>query len=93
MDGLIVDIKTTKTLKLTRPHYNQIVGYYILDMLENEGRGMSEGVGIYYSRHGILHVVKKEEFVDGMTEEFLNWFMRRAMEQFHPDPAQQQVDR
>ncbi|MDA7959497.1 MAG: hypothetical protein MPJ08_02055 [Nitrosopumilus sp.] len=93
MDGLIVDIKTTKTLKLTRPHYNQIVGYYILDMLENKGRGMSEGVGIYYSRHGILHVVKKEEFVDGMTVEFLDWFMRRAMEQFHPDPARQPADR
>ena len=92
IDGLIVDIKTTKTLKLTRRHYNQVIGYYILDMVDNQGRSSFEGVGIYYSRHGILHVVKKEEFADGITPEFLDWFVERAMEHFHPTLAQQQVD-
>lgn len=92
IDGLIVDIKTTKHLRLTRQHYNQVIGYYILDMLKN-GRGRSEGVGIYYARHGILHVVKKEEFLGGITREFLDWFKRRAMEEFHPELARQPADR
>ena len=89
MDGLIVDIKTTMTLKLTRRHYNSVIGYYILDMLANQGKSKFEGVGIYYSRYGILHIVKKKEFADGMTKEFLDWFVERAMELPHRDLSQQ----
>ena len=60
VDGMLVDIKTTRTLSFGQDMYNQLVGYYVLSLL-----GRINGtddvdlsfVGIYYARYGVLHTV------------------------------------
>ncbi|MCH7623818.1 MAG: hypothetical protein IIB46_07020 [Nitrospinae bacterium] len=59
-----MDIKTTKFLSFTQEQYNQLIGYYILSKLgkinESEDIPISK-IGIYFSRHGILHTISAEE--------------------------------
>lgn len=60
VDDMLVDLKTTKFLSFTQEHYNQLIGYYILSKLgkvnESEDIPISK-IGIYFSRHGILHTI------------------------------------
>jgi len=60
VDGMLVDIKTTRTLSFGQDMYNQLVGYYVLSLL-GRVNGTDDVdpsfVGIYYARHGMLHAV------------------------------------
>lgn len=64
VDDILVDIKTTKFLLFTQEQYNQLIGYYILSKLgkinESEDIPISK-IGIYFSRHGILHTISAKE--------------------------------
>lgn len=64
VDDVLVDLKTTKFLSFTQEHYNQLIGYYILSKLgkinESEDIPISK-IGIYFSRHGILHTISARE--------------------------------
>lgn len=64
VDDMLVDIKTTKFLSFTQDHYNQLIGYYILSKLgkinESEDIPISR-IGIYFSRHGVLHTISADE--------------------------------
>lgn len=64
VDDMLVDMKTTKFLSFTQEHYNQLIGYYILSKLgkvnESEDVPISK-IGIYFSRHGILHTISARE--------------------------------
>lgn len=57
VDGTLIDIKVTKHLQLSRPHFNQLIGYYLLFLIG----GVTEHpevritrLGIYFARHGFL---------------------------------------
>lgn len=54
IDGVLIDVKTTKFLKFEREHFRQLMGYYILNIREGEIHGEIESLGIYYSRFGVL---------------------------------------
>jgi len=64
VDDILVDVKTTKFLSFTQEQYNQLIGYYILSKLgkvnESEDVPISK-IGIYFSRHGILHTISAKE--------------------------------
>jgi hypothetical protein len=64
VDDMLVDLKTTKFLSFTQEHYNQLIGYYILSKLgkvnESEDIPISK-IGIYFSRHGILHTISAKD--------------------------------
>ena len=87
MDGMLIDIKTTKKPAFTRKYFNQLIGYYILnkigriDQIEEEVE-IKELV-IYYSRHGELVKLQVEEvFKDVNLEEFISWFTEKAKHYF-----------
>jgi len=52
IDNSIIDIKTTKNLRLDSYMWGQIVGYYILSEIENKKN--IDHIGIYFSRYGYL---------------------------------------
>lgn len=57
MDGTMIDIKTTKEMKLDAYLWSQIVGYLILadEALKTEkGFPIIENLGLYFSRYGYL---------------------------------------
>lgn len=57
VDGCLIDIKVKKELKLHRPEYNQLLGYYMLYLLSGiDGHKSTkiERIGIYFARHNML---------------------------------------
>lgn len=68
IDDCLVDIKTTKYLRLKATDLRQIVGYYILYLLSGRSAdrplGEIKRVGIYFSRHAFLHTFEIERIIE-----------------------------
>lgn len=82
VDDTLIDIKTTKYLSFTQDLYNQLIGYYILSKLgkinESEDIPISR-IGIYFSRHGILHTISTDDIENYSNfPKFVNWFEKSA---------------
>jgi hypothetical protein len=54
LDDAIVDIKTYKCLELKRQDFRQLLGYFTLNLRQDNVYGEVYKLGIYYSRFGIL---------------------------------------
>lgn len=90
IDDMLIDIKTTKNLKFDRDYYNQLVGYYILSKLggiDGLNDHKIKKIGIYFSRHGILHSVPVSDIENNsMLSDFIKWFEKEAKNTFkEPD--------
>lgn len=64
----LIDIKTTKNPSLTTEMWNQLVGYYILGIIDGVGVEKYdildiEEIGIYFSRSGVLEMYNVEEVI------------------------------
>lgn len=81
VDGVLVDIKTTKTLSFKQDMYNQLVGYYLLSRLgrinSKENVDLSS-VGIYFARYGVLHTVSTAGLRKTAEEGFSDLFEKAA---------------
>lgn len=81
-DDMIIEIKTTKKLQLTRDVFNQLVGYYILHKMGGiDGlprRHKINTIGIYFSRFGCYHTISVKDIINRKTfDSFLVWFKKR----------------
>ena len=88
----LVDIKTTKNGQFTRGHFNQLVGYCVLDYLGRR-RGMHDmrdtaslsRASIYFSRHGVLRAVEVDHIYNAPGfDSFIDEFSRLAKEWYSP---------
>jgi hypothetical protein len=83
LDDVLIDIKTTKFLKVSRDYINQLLGYYILHRIGGlvgapHGHQINT-IGIYFSRHGYLHTWPITDFVNEITyPDLQQWFENRA---------------
>jgi len=83
LDGVMIDIKTTKFLQMKREYIDQLLGYYVLYRLGGI-TGMPEQhvishLGIYFSRHGYLYTLPIEQLAsEAAILEFSSWFARYA---------------
>ena len=87
IDDTIIDVKTTKNLKLQRKDFDQLIGYYILHEIagvgELEPKLEITKVAIYFSRHAYLHVLDLEEIINRHTlPDFIRWFKSRAGQEY-----------
>ncbi|MCS3684282.1 hypothetical protein [Salinibacter ruber] len=76
VDNSIVDFKTTKRWRSRRRSFNQLAGYYALfriDDWEHVDSGIEISIlGIYFSRHGVLHNYRVEDLIsERELEEFI----------------------
>ena len=84
IDNTLIDIKTVKNLKVDRGIFNQLLSYYALYRIGGI-KGLSPDskinkLGIYFSRHGYLHIYRIEDIIDETTySDFIEWFKRRAL--------------
>jgi hypothetical protein len=90
LDNTLIDIKTTKFLKLKRDYLNQLIGYYILFLIggidDAPPKAKVEFIGVYYSRHGLLYKIPIREVVGKCDlQKFILWFKKRA-KQAEKDP-------
>ena len=67
----LIDIKTTKFLKLKQEMWSQVVGYYLLDLINGNEYDI-KNIGIYFSRHGVLKTFPVD--VLGDVGDFMDWF-------------------
>lgn len=83
IDDMLIDIKVTKQKGLNRDHFNQLIGYYILNRLDNininqEYQNINK-LAIYSARYGKLLSFKIIDIADEDTiKEFCNWFILKA---------------
>lgn len=83
IDDALIEIKTTKFLKLQRDDFDQLIGYYVLCLI-GEIRGLPKKIdinflAIYFSRHAFLLKIPVEEIVKNHNmPEFIKWFEKRA---------------
>lgn len=88
IDGMLVDIKTTKYPTFKREYYNQLVGYYILSLLgqvrmnrSNWKSATVSHIGVYFSRYGVLHTFPTKPLVeDSGFHNLVKMFERKATE-------------
>lgn len=83
IDDAIIDIKTTKNLKLERDYFNQLIGYLVLHEITGVGglvpKPKITRLGIYFSRYAFLYmldlgpVIHQDKF-----PVFVDWFIARA---------------
>lgn len=83
IDGMLIDIKTTKKLELQRSYLDQLIGYYVLHKIGGIGelkpKTEISKVAIYFSRYGYLYVLEIQDIINRKTfPAFIRWFKERA---------------
>ncbi len=83
IDGTLIDVKTTKDLRLQLDHVLQLMGYYVLFKIAGvDGaphQPTIERIGIYYSRYAELYTIPIADVVNNETlPPFIEWFKERA---------------
>ena len=85
IDDTLIDIKTTKHLKLNRSDLNQIICYYILSLMGGvnckENDIPIKNIGIYFARYGELWTVPLSGLGETQTfHDFKNWLFAYSRE-------------
>ena len=81
IDGMLVDVKTTKNGRFTTDYYHQLVGYWALSMLGGVDKASPCDIGrlgVYFSRHGVLKTVGVPSIMGERLNSFLGEFRRLA---------------
>lgn len=83
LDDMLIEIKTTKRIRLLQDTFHQLMGYYLLHRISGvdglKPKAKIRKIAVYFSRYSYLHVInlhdiiKKEQFLD-----FLRWLKERA---------------
>jgi hypothetical protein len=71
IDNTLIDIKTTKEQKITRPIFNQLLGYYLIYLIggiDNHDNVRVENLGLYFSRYDVLWTIPVKGI--GSNDEF-----------------------
>lgn len=87
LDDTIIDVKTTKNLRLERGHFDQLIGYFVLHEIAGVGgltpRPAITKVGVYFSRFGYLYTIDLSSIIHPETfPGFVEWFIARARQEF-----------
>ncbi|MEN6519302.1 MAG: hypothetical protein ABFC38_14200 [Methanospirillum sp.] len=86
IDDLLVDIKTTKKIEVSRDYFNQLIGYALLHQINQQNHGNVRDpdaslsrVGIYFSRYAYLWTVNLDDIIpEGFDNNFVEWFIKTA---------------
>lgn len=78
LDGILIDVKTSKYLTFQRDYFNQLLGYFLLasegGMTGLENTEISY-LGVYFSRYSILRMFPTSTITENPKfEETKNWF-------------------
>lgn len=84
LDDLLIDVKTTIKLTLDRKAFDQLLGYYVLSLIERRFDPEIEEIrrlGIYFSRYAYLYEFPVDQVINPQTfPQFVKWFEKRAQE-------------
>lgn len=78
IDGTLIDVKTSLHLKVRGEYLQQLSGYLALARLggvHSAGGEPIERLGVYFARHGLLHVWTLEDlYASGQLDAMTAWF-------------------
>lgn len=89
LDDLLIEIKTTKHLKLDRSYIDQMIGYQVLLKLggisgylpcdfKTDSYELMH-IGVYFARHGYLHKIPISDVIDLQAfPDFAKWLVEKA---------------
>ena len=81
IDNKLIDIKTTKKLEFKLNDFCQVIGYFLLHIIDgiNERKELEiNQLGIYYSRYGYLFLFNTKDLIDDSSlQKFTEWFVSR----------------
>ncbi len=63
----LIEIKTTKFSEIKQDYYQQLLGYYLLNLSDQRSPREIEHIGVYFSRHGYVWTIAIEEIGDKKT--------------------------
>jgi hypothetical protein len=83
IDDMLIEIKTTKKIRLLKDTFHQLMGYYVLHRISGVGqlkpKARIRKVAIYFSRYSYLHVFNLNEIIRKVQfPDFIKWFKERA---------------
>lgn len=61
LDDILIDIKSSKELKLRREDLNQVIGYFLMSKLGKQDFNILR-IGIYFARYGVLWQLKLSDY-------------------------------
>jgi hypothetical protein len=70
VDDLLIDVKVTKHLNVTREHFNQLIGYYLLYLIGGfriKQKVRISKLGIYFARHNHLWLMNIDDIGNDAT--------------------------
>jgi hypothetical protein len=84
IDDTLIEIKTVKDFKLDRRYYDQLIGYYILSMIDKiddcETDVKINNLAIYFSRYAKFVNLKVSDVTKGVDmKKFKSWFEKKAL--------------
>lgn len=83
MDDLLIDIKAIKSAGISRQYFNQILGYYILNAIENKYD--IKRIGIYSARYAEFIIIKISDIVSELElNNLISWFREKAYLEYGP---------
>ena len=81
IDDRLVDVKTTKTIEMRDKYFHQLIGYYILSLIESDSaKPKLNEVKIYFSRYAYFWSMKIDEIISQDRKKFMSfakWFERK----------------
>ncbi len=84
IDETLIDVKTTKELKLLRRDFNQIFCYYILSLIGGVNGKKTikpiKKIGIYFARYGLLWTIPLSDIAPAKAHHnFKTWFQQNCL--------------
>jgi len=73
LETMLIEIKTTKFPEVKQEYYQQLLGYYLLNLGDQHHPREIEHIGVYFSRHGHLWTIPIEGG-DRREKSFLSLF-------------------
>jgi hypothetical protein len=88
IDNLLIDVKTTTALGMSRKTFDQLIGYYILYSLDGIQGATDESIikklGCYSSRYGELISFDVVDVIDmNRLGDIQDWFVKKARDIFN----------
>jgi hypothetical protein len=85
LDDMLIEVKVTKHLQISREHFNQIIGYYLLYLIggiQTRKKVKISKLGIYFARHDVLWSMKVHDIGSATTFTTATKLLKQTVRKF-----------
>lgn len=85
VDEMLIEVKVTKHLKLSREHFNQLIGYYLLYLIggiPHMRKLKISKLGVYFARHNLLWTVKVDQIGNELAFKKATSILKQSLKKY-----------